>query len=439
MSKKVAVVSLGCDKNRIDTEHMLANLISSGYEIIDDFDDASVIIINTCAFIESARSEAVDTILDMARKKGRKCEKLIVTGCLSQKYSEELIKELPEVDAFFGVNDYDKIADVLNETCEKRPVFIDGRERVFDQERVVTTPAHYAYLSIADGCDNFCTFCTIPSIRGKYRSRTLESISAEAKRLVDEGVREIILVAQDVTRYGIDIYGRYALIDLIKELTKLDVLWLRLMYCYPELVSDKLLDEIATNDKVAKYIDIPMQHYDDGILKLMNRRCGSDMLEGLIEKTKQRNIAVRTTFMVGFPTETESEFEKLCDFVRRADIENVGIFAYSTEEDTPSAKLKPRVSKTVKIKRVKALGKIHLENVRKRNSLSIGKVIDVLYEDIDYDRNMFVGRTQKNAPVVDSVVYFKANFVDVGSVYKVKVTGYEDYDLIGEVVSEYSN
>ncbi|MCI9031120.1 MAG: 30S ribosomal protein S12 methylthiotransferase RimO [Clostridia bacterium] len=439
MSKKVAVVSLGCDKNRIDTEHMLANLISSGYEIIDDFDDASVIIINTCAFIESARSEAVDTILDMARKKRRKCEKLIVTGCLSQKYSEELIKELPEVDAFLGVNDYDKIADVLNETCEKRPVFIDGRERVFDQERVVTTPAHYAYLSIADGCDNFCTFCTIPSIRGKYRSRTLESISAEAKRLVDEGVREIILVAQDVTRYGIDIYGRYALIDLIKELTKLDILWIRLMYCYPELVSDKLLDEIATNDKVAKYIDIPMQHYDDGILKLMNRRSGSDMLEGLIEKTKQRKIAVRTTFMVGFPTETESEFEKLCDFVRRADIENVGIFAYSTEEDTPSAKLKPRVSKMVKIKRVKALGKIHLENVRKRNSLLIGEIIDVLYEDIDYDRNMFVGRTQKNAPVVDSVVYFKANFVDVGSVYKVKVTGYEDYDLIGEVVSEYSN
>ncbi len=439
MSKKIAVVSLGCDKNRIDTEHMLAYLSSGGHVITDDFDDASVIIVNTCAFIESARAEAVDTILEMARKKKGKCEKLIVTGCLPQKYSAELLKELYEVDAFLGVNDYDKISALIEEANDEKPVFIGGRDRVFDQKRIVTTPAHYAYLSVADGCDNFCTFCTIPSIRGKYRSRTKESIISEAAHLAEQGVREIILVAQDVTRYGKDIYGKYALVDLIRELAKLDILWLRLMYCYPELVSDELLDEIAANDKVAKYIDIPMQHYDNGILKLMNRRCDSAMLDRLVEETKRRGIAVRTTFMVGFPTETERQFETLCGFVGRSNLENVGIFAYSTEEDTPSAKLKPRVPKSVKAKRVNALGKLQLDNVRKRNASMIGKVEQVLYEDIDYDKNMFVGRTQQNAPDIDSVVYFTADFVDVGSVYKVKITGYEDYDLIGEVIGEYSN
>lgn len=439
MSKQVAVVSLGCDKNRIDSEHMLAYLASSGYAITDDFDEASVIIVNTCAFIEAARSEAVDTILEMAQKKNRKCEKLIVTGCLPQKYSEELCKELPEVDAFLGVNDYDKISAAIEDASEVKPVLIGGRDRVFDQKRIITTPAHYAYLAIADGCDNFCTFCTIPSIRGKYRSRTIESIAAEARQLADEGVREIILVAQDVTRYGIDLYGRYALVELIRELTKLDILWLRLMYCYPELVGDELLDEIASNDKVAKYIDIPMQHYDDGILKLMNRRGNSAMLDRIVEKTKRRGIAVRTTFMVGFPTETERQFDLLCDFVRRAELENVGIFAYSTEDDTPSAKLKPRVPKSVKKKRVDKLGAIHLENVRKRNASMIDKVVEVLYEDIDYDRNMFVGRTSQNAPDIDCVVYFTADFVDVGNVYKVRITGFEEYDLIGEVVIEYSN
>lgn len=433
MTKSVAVVSLGCDKNRIDTEHMLAYLADGGYDITYDFDDADAIIVNTCAFIASAREEAIDTVLEMAEKKKQKCKRLIVTGCLPQKYSQSLSDELPEVDAFLGVNDYDKIVSVLEGKISER-IISDGRDRVFDQNRIVTTPNHYAYLSVADGCDNFCTFCTIPSIRGRYRSRSIESIVSEAKQLTDDGVKEIILVAQDVTRYGIDIYGRYALVDLIKELTKLDILWLRLMYCYPELVTDELLSEIAFNDKVAKYIDIPMQHFDDGILKLMNRRSDSELLQSIVDKTSALGISLRTTFMVGFPTETNEQFENLCAFAKRSDIEHIGIFAYSTEEDTPSAKLKPRVPLAVKKQRIDILGQIHLQKARERGKKYIGKVVDVVYEDIDYDRNMFVGRTQYNAPEIDSLVYFTADFADVGNVYKVRITDAEDYDLIGEVI-----
>ncbi|MCI8612925.1 MAG: 30S ribosomal protein S12 methylthiotransferase RimO [Clostridia bacterium] len=433
MTKSVAVVSLGCDKNRIDTEHMLAYLADSGYDITYDFDDADAIIVNTCAFIASAREEAIDTVLEMAEKKKQKCKRLIVTGCLPQKYSQSLSDELPEVDAFLGVNDYDKIVSVLEGKISER-IISDGRDRVFDQNRIVTTPNHYAYLSVADGCDNFCTFCTIPSIRGRYRSRSIESIVSEAKQLTDDGVKEIILVAQDVTRYGIDIYGRYALVDLIKELTKLDILWLRLMYCYPELVTDELLNEIAFNDKVAKYIDIPMQHFDNGILKLMNRRSDSALLQSIVDKTSALGISLRTTFMVGFPTETNEQFENLCAFAKRSDIEHIGIFAYSTEEDTPSAKLKPRVPLAVKKQRIDILGQIHLQKARERGKKYIGKVVDVVYEDIDYDRNMFVGRTQYNAPEIDSLVYFTADFADVGNVYKVRITDADDYDLIGEVI-----
>lgn len=433
MMKNVAVVSLGCDKNRIDTEHMLSYLNECGYNITNDYDGAEIIIVNTCAFIGSAREEAVETILEMAEKKKiGSCKKLLVTGCLPQKYSAELVEELTEVDAFLGVNDYDKLVSAIESAL--KCVHIDGRDRVLVQNRIVTTPRHYAYLSVADGCDNFCTFCTIPSIRGKYRSRRMEDIVDEAKRLVAVGVREIILVAQDVTRYGIDLYGRYALTELLKKLSELDVLWLRLLYCYPELVTDELLNEIAKNDKIAKYIDVPMQHYDDGILKLMNRRSDSSQLERVVKKAKEFGIALRTTFMVGFPTETEEQFERLCEFVERSDIDNVGIFAYSTEEDTPSARLRPRVNRKTKEQRVRALGEIHLKNARRRGEKAVGKVFEVLYEDIDYERGMFVGRTQSNAPDIDSVVYFKADFVDVGELYKVRITDFEDYDLIGEKV-----
>ena len=291
-------------------------------------------------------------------------------------------------------------------------------------------------MRIADGCDNFCTFCTIPSIRGKYRSRTIESLSAEAKKLADNGVKELILVAQDVTSYGKDLYGKPSLLPLLRELTKYDFKWIRLMYCYPELVTDELIDEIAANPKIAKYIDIPMQHVSDSVLKRMNRRSNYAELCVLCEKLKNHGIALRTTFMVGFPGESEEDFKLLVDFAKKYKPENLGVFAFSKEDGTPAARLKGQLPKAEKLKRVKALGKLNLENVKELNASLVDSVVEVVYEDVDYDRGMFKGRTQFNAPEIDKNVYFTGDFADVGCFYKVKITGYDEYDLIGELLNE---
>lgn len=431
MSKKIAVVSLGCDKNRIDTEKMLWYLSSGDYVVTSDYSEADVIVVNTCAFIESARQEAVNTIIEMAEYKRRgSAEKLIVTGCLVEKYRDELSAGIPEVDAFLGIGEYEKIRACLEEgtsAVEK------------DDGRILTTPPHYAYLRIADGCDNFCTFCTIPSIRGRYRSRTKESILAEAEDLCGRGVSELILIAQDVTGYGKDLYGNPQLTELVRELSKLDFKWIRLMYCYPELVTDELIAEIAENPKVAKYIDVPMQHVSDSVLKRMNRRSSHEQLCALCEKLSDRGIALRTTFMVGFPGETQEDFNRLVEFTDRYKPYNLGIFAYSREHGTPSARLKNQLPKAEKSKRVNALGKAGLLNVRKLNSSMVGKVLDVVYEDIDYDRGMFRGRTQYSAPEIDGSVYFTGSFADVGNYYKVRITGYDDYDLIGELANEFTD
>lgn len=424
---KIGVVSLGCDKNRIDTENMLYYLKGGEYSVTDDYSEAEVIIINTCAFIESARIEAIDTILEMAEyKKSGKCQTLIVTGCLPQKYSKELKEELVEVDAFLGVDEYEKIGNCIN---SKNPV----QEKT--NKRILTTPQHYAYLRIADGCDNFCTFCTIPSIRGKYRSKTIEELMSETKFLISNGVKEIILIAQDVTSYGKDLYGKPSLVKLIKELTKLDLKWIRLMYCYPELVTDELIDEISSNNKVVKYIDIPLQHISDKVLRLMNRRSNGLQIRTLINKLRGKcpNIVIRSTFMVGFPGEGEEEFNELCDFCKEYKLERVGIFAYSKEEDTPSAKIKGHLSDEIKERRVEILGEILQDGMISQNTKLVGKTIDVIYEDIDYDRNMFVGRTQFDAPQIDSVVYFTGDFADVGEIYKIKITAVDGYDLKGEL------
>lgn len=425
---KIGVVSLGCDKNRIDTENMLYYLKGGEYSVTDDYSEAEVIIINTCAFIESARIEAIDTILEMAEyKKSGKCQTLIVTGCLPQKYSKELKEELVEVDAFLGVDEYEKIGNCIN---SKNPV----QEKT--NKRILTTPQHYAYLRIADGCDNFCTFCTIPSIRGKYRSKTIEELMSETKFLISNGVKEIILIAQDVTSYGKDLYGKPSLVKLIKELTKLDLKWIRLMYCYPELVTDELIDEISSNNKVVKYIDIPLQHISNKVLRLMNRRSNGLQIRTLINKLRGKcpDIVIRSTFMVGFPGEGEEEFNELCDFCKEYKLERVGIFAYSKEEDTPSAKIKGHLSDEIKERRVEILGEILQDGMISQNTKLVGKTIDVIYEDIDYDRNMFVGRTQFDAPQIDSVVYFTGDFADVGEIYKIKITAVDGYDLKGELV-----
>jgi len=439
MKKNIALVSLGCDKNRVDSERALYNILDSGFSLVDDYASADVIMVNTCAFIESARKEAIDTILEMAEYKSTgKCKKLIVTGCLPQKHINEIKDELPEVDAFFGVKDYDSIGREVIELFDKdgQIVKVERQDGGTKTKRILTTPQHYAFLRIADGCNNKCSYCTIPSIRGGYVSEPFERVIEEAKGLVNSGVKELILVAQDVTRYGQDLYGEMRLVPLLKELSKLEVQWIRLMYCYPELVTDELLEEIAQNHKIAKYIDIPLQHVSDKILKAMNRRTTLLSSKDLMEKIKKKgkNIAVRTTFMVGFPGETEDDFSALCDFVALYKPAHIGVFAFSKEDGTAAAKLKGAVSSKVKQERVNKLGKLHLENCRERNETIVGKEVEVLYEEIDFDKNMFVGRMEYDAPDIDTKVYFTGDFADVGNMYKVKITGYEDYDLLGEMV-----
>jgi len=433
MIKNIAVISLGCDKNRVDTETMLYNLASAGkdYVIVNDYSLADAIIVNTCAFIESARVEAIETILEMAEYKKDRCKKLIVTGCLPQKYLSELTSDLPEVDAFLGIDEYEKIASLL-----------DSESGVANQndsnpcKRVLTTPAHYAFLKIADGCNNHCTFCTIPSIRGAYRSRPIEELVKEAQALASKGVSELILVAQDVTSYGKDLFNEPSLIRLLAELEKTDITYIRLMYCYPELVTDDLIKFVANSKKVLHYMDIPLQHVSDPVLKRMGRRSSKTAICEMFTKLRNSipDIAIRTTMMVGFPGETDDQFDELYDFVKEYKPDNMGIFAYSKEEGTPSAKLKGHLTKAVKVKRLNKLGKLNAENCLNRNKNFIGKIVDVIYEDIDYDKGLFVGRTLLDAPEIDGNVYFSGEFADVGTVYKVKITDCDEYDLFGELV-----
>lgn len=435
--EKVAVISLGCDKNRIDTEHMLYRLVRGGFAV-SDVDGADVIIVNTCAFIESAREESIDTILSYAElKKSGKCKRLIVTGCLPQKYRDELIKELPEVDAFLGTFEYENILDVARGEANDEQASTQNTEYdsavYYSAEncgRLLTTYPHVAYLKIADGCNNKCTFCTIPSIRGGYRSRPLTDIYDEAAKLSADGVKEIILVAQDVSRYGCDIGS--SLLQLLCELEKLPVL-IRLLYCYPEQITDELIDKIATSERIAKYIDIPVQHCSDKILKLMNRKTNRAAIERLINKLHSRGIVVRTTLMVGFPGETQKEFDELLSFVKKAKPEYAGVFAYSKEDGTPAAFLPGQVSKAEKIKRVNALGRACTEVTKQFNMKQVGKTLRVVYEDVDFDKNKFVGRTEFQTPGVDGVVYFSGNGVEVGRVYNVLITRSTNYDLYGKV------
>lgn len=425
MNKNIAVISLGCDKNRIDTEKMLYYLSGGKYTITSNYDDADVIIINTCAFIESARVEAIDTIFEMTEYKKGRCSKLIVTGCLVEKYRKELESDLPEVDAFLGISEYEKIISIIDGTN----IILDSSDK-----RILTTPAHYAYLRIADGCDNHCTFCNIPSIRGRYRSKTIDSLLSETDYLIDSGIKELILIAQDVTSYGKDL-GEYQLITLLEGLLKKDINWIRLMYCYPELVGDDLISLLATSPKLCKYIDIPMQHADDSVLKLMNRRGRNSDLKELLTKINLANpqITVRTTFMVGFPGETDAAFQNLYDFAKEFKLTHAGIFCYSKEEDTPSAKLKGQIPQKIKEERLNILGELISDNYKKRNKSLIGKELNVLYEDIDFNKNMFVGRAEFDAPEIDGNIYFSGDFADVGEFYKVKITDYDGYDLIGEI------
>ena len=436
---KIGVVSLGCDKNRIDSENMLAYLAEAGYEFTPDPSQAEVIVVNTCAFIDEAKKEAISTILEMAEYKKDKCRFLIVTGCLPQRYMNDLKEGFPEVDAFLGTGSYHLLPQLIRELDGRHTVCIpnDKDFRKYTGARILTTPPHYAYLKIAEGCDNHCTYCAIPQIRGKYTSVPIDDIVNEAKELLRQyPIKEFIIVAQDITRYGYDIAGRCLLIDLLKELSKLDVTWIRLLYLYPEGISDELLDYISKNDKICKYLDIPCQHISDKILKKMNRRITKQGITELFDKIRKKgDFCIRSTFIVGFPTESESDVDELADFLKFARLDRCGFFKYSKEDNTAAARMEGQIDEDVKQARYDRLyslqEKIMYENTERR----VGKVEKVLYEGIDEDAQAFVGRTEFDAPEVDAKVFFRSDGCpEVGNFYDVLMIGSEGCDLIGETV-----
>ena len=432
--KRVGVISLGCDKNRVDTEKMLAH-INQKHDLVDDIEYAEIIVINTCAFLESAREEAVSEIFAANEyKKQGSAKKIIVTGCLPQKFIGEIYDELPEVDAFLGVSDYDNILQVIDRVCAGERVNAVGEPRGECGKQRVLTTSTYAYLKVADGCSNHCTYCLIPYIRGKYRSVPTQDLLEEVKGLGK--VKELILVAQDTAKYGLDLPEKTNLSELIRKITALDSVGaVRLMYCYPENLTDELIAEIKNNDKVIKYIDIPLQHADDKVLKLMNRKgTGAGYLE-LINKLKTEipDIAIRSTFITGFPRESEQAFKNLVDFIKKAKLFNAGFFAYSREEGTPAYRLDGQIDEKIKQKRLKKLYSVQQKVVEETNQQFIDKVITVTAEGFDQNEMVYFGRAYFNAPDIDGKVYFfSADEVERGQSYQVKITQVTGYDLYGE-------
>lgn len=437
---KIGVCSLGCDKNRIDTENMLSFMLGAGYEITADPSDAEIIVVNTCGFIESAKQESIETILEMAEFKKNKCKYLIVSGCLTQRYMDEMKDGFDEVDAFIGTGSYQHLPAIMTRLLsgEKHIVEINDKDdRHFSRERVLTTPYHYAYLKIAEGCDNKCTYCAIPKIRGIYTSRPILEIVQETKELISKyHTSEIILVAQDVSCYGKDLYGKVKLIELLEELSKLDIKWIRLLYLYPENITDELLAYIAGNDKICKYLDIPCQHASDKILKLMNRRITKSKIEKLLERIRMAgDFIIRTTFIVGFPQESEQEFEELKKFVKDSKFDRCGFFAYSCEDGTPASLIKGQLDESVKLARQEELYKIQKDIMKHSMKKNLGKIVSVIYEGIDYHKQMFFGRASYDAPEIDTRVLFTSSKpLDIGQIYKMKINAVHGIDTIGEIV-----
>lgn len=431
--KTIGVISLGCDKNRVDTEKMLAVLGSD--KITQDQEEAQIIIVNSCAFLESSRKEAIETVFDVneLRKTG-KLEKIVLTGCMPQKFVADMFDEFKEVDVFLGTGDYEYLPEAIELAYKGKRVNFVGKAKEFkEKKRVVTTPLHYAYLKIADGCDNHCTYCLIPSIRGKYRSEKEEDLVAEAQSLGD--VKELILVAQDVTRYGEDIYGENKFAELLRKLSALDNIGsIRILYCYPDKLTDELIAEIKNNDKIIKYLDIPLQHADPLVLKRMNRKGTGDGYLKLIAKLRKEipDIAIRSTFIAGFPGETEEQFENLLEFIKEAKLTNAGFFAYSREEGTPAYRLSDQIDEKVKQSRVKKLYAAQKKVSEERNKSLVGKQIKVICDGVDYDKQSFYGRAYFSAPEIDGKAYFTYDGeIKQGEYYDVKITKADAYDLYG--------
>lgn len=433
-NKIFGVISLGCDKNRVDSEKLLGLLKERGCTLTDDLSKAQIVIVNTCAFLQSAREEAIETVFECAEYKSGCLEKLVVTGCLPQKFIDELFLPLKEVDVFLGINDYEKIFEALEKSYKEdaRQNFVGKGQDGYIRPRVLTTDEHYAYLKIADGCYNHCTYCLIPKIRGKYRSYPMEELLLEAEELGE--VAELILVAQDTTRYGEDLYGKNTFVELLQKLSALEnIRKIRLLYCYPDVITDELIEEIATNEKILKYMDIPLQHSQDRVLKLMNRKGTREGYLRLFEKLRSRipNIAIRSTFISGFPTETEEEFEGMLDFISQAKLINCGFFAYSKEPDTGASRMKPQVHHATKARRVRALYEAQAEISKNLLTEFVGQEIEVLCDGIDYEKGCFVGRAYFSAPDIDGKVYFYAPEAMQGETYKVQIEKATSYDLYG--------
>lgn len=436
MNFKVGMISLGCPKNQVDGEVMLEKLNKSGFDIAQSIEDSDVMIINTCGFIEDAKREAIETILEVAEyKKAGLISAIVVTGCLAERYQDEILKEIPEVDSVIGIGADRDIVKV----CQKALIGVqtsfypDKKYLLLEGDRMLSTPSHWAYLKISDGCDNKCSYCAIPGIRGGYIERDMESIIAEANKLAASGVKELIIIAQDTTKYGLKLYGEYKLAELLKELVKIDgIEWIRLFYCYPDRVTDELIDVIASEEKVCSYIDIPLQHCNNDILKSMNRYGSYDSLKKLLTKMKTKipNLSLRTTFMVGFPGETEEQFEELCRFVKDIEFDKMGCFTYSPEEDTPAFDFDNQIDEDIKKRRAEVLMDIQYSITENANKKRIGNIYKVVVDEKDGDK--YIGRSYLDSPEIDSgIIITSERALSSGEFINVKITDYDGYDLIG--------
>lgn len=434
---KVGFVSLGCPKNQIDTEVMLHHLADAGYEIVSEDIEADIVIVNTCAFIESAKQESIDSILDEAWLKKKNLKGLIVTGCLAERYRDQILEEMPEVDAVLGVGSLHNIVEAVRqvEKGQKYTSYCPNDQLRLGGDRIVSTPEYMAYLKVAEGCDNRCTYCAIPNIRGRFRSRPIEELTEEAAELEKLGVQELVIVAQDTSRYGLDLYGEYRLPQLIQAITRAtNIPWIRLLYCYPDKITDELIAEIRDNPRVVKYIDLPIQHISDSVLRRMNRHGDANMIRDAVRRLREAvpDIVIRTTAIVGFPGETEDDFTALCEYIKETRFERFGAFPYSREEDTPAAEMPDQIDEQVKQDRYDTIMTIQLDIAEAYNRAQIGKTVQVLCEGYDPIAEVYYGRSAADAPEIDGKIYFQSKKKrKEGEFVNVKLTDVQDYDLSG--------
>lgn len=441
---KLLCISLGCDKNLVDTEMMLGLLNRDGYTFTDDEQEADVIVVNTCCFINDAKEESVNTILEMAElKKTGSCKALIVTGCLAQRYKQEILTEIPEVDGILGTSTYDEISNVLKRALNGEHIQCFHDLNVLPEletRRVVTTGGYYAFLKIAEGCDKRCTYCIIPDLRGNYRSVPMERLIKEAQQLAEQGIKELILVAQETTLYGVDLYGKKTLPELLKRLAAISgIQWIRIQYCYPEEITEELIQAIKTEEKVCHYLDIPVQHASDRILKKMGRRTSQEQIRTMVDRlrTEIPDIALRTTLISGFPGETAEDHEILMEFVDELEFDRLGVFAYSAEEDTPAASFPDQVPQDVKEERRDEIMELQQEIAFEKSDSKTDQIMEVMIEGKVADENAYVGRTYMDAPGVDGLIFVNTDVeLMSGDFIKVRVTGALEYDLIGEMCDE---